>query len=154
MNVAEIYVAVLRAQRVADVNVSRATSLAGHARDVENRFGKGMASRNDLLAVQVSLADAQQRTLQARNSVAMLSAAYNRALRRSLSDAVRLVDLPPSGDLGNLDDLTGIACAGQPEIAALSAQARTLSANPTRSAQARPADFRQRRLSLSGRQVR
>ena len=74
MNVAEIYIAVLRAIRVVDVNRGRVESLAAHAWDVENRFKKGMASKNDLLAVQVALADAQQQAVQAHNALQMLCA--------------------------------------------------------------------------------
>ena len=128
MNVAEIYIAVLRAIRVVDVNRGRVESLAAHAWDVENRFKKGMASKNDLLAVQVALADAQQQAVQAHNALQMLCAAYNRGLRRSLTDPVHLVELPGSGDPGNVDELTKMACAGRPEIAGLSAQARALRA--------------------------
>jgi outer membrane protein TolC len=126
MSVAEIYIAVLRAIRVVEVDGSRVASLAAHERDVENRFRKGVASRNDLLAVQVALADAQQQAVQARNALDMLSAAYNRALRRRLTDPVRLVDLPGDVGIGNVDELTNLACACRPELAALSAQARAL----------------------------
>jgi outer membrane protein TolC len=128
MRVAELYIAVLRGIQVVDVNRSRVASLTAHAGDVENRFKKGMASRNDLLAVQVALADAQQQAVQARNVLEMLCAAYNRALRRGLTNPVHLVELQGNGDPGNVDELTKMACAGRPEIAGLSAQARALRA--------------------------
>jgi outer membrane protein TolC len=126
MNVAEIYIAVLRAIRVVEVDGSRVASLAAHERDVENSFRKGVASRNDLLSVQVALADAQQQSVQARNTLAMLSAAYNRALRRRLTDPIHLVDLPSDVGAGNVDELTRMACACRSELAELSAQARAL----------------------------
>jgi outer membrane protein TolC len=126
MNVAEVYIAVLRAIRVVEVDGSRVASLAAHERDVENRFRKGVASRNDLLAVQVALADAQQQAVQARNALEMLSATYNRALRRRLTEPVHLVDLPGDGGAGDVDELTNTACACRPELAELSAQARAL----------------------------
>ena len=126
MSVAEVYIAVLRAIRVVEVAGSRVSSLAAHARDVENRFRKGVTSRNDLLAVQVALADAQQQAVQARNALAMLCAAYNRALRRRLTDPVHLVDLPGDVGTGDVDELTRTACACRPELAELFAQARAL----------------------------
>ena len=126
MSVAEVYIAVLRAIRVVEVDGSRVASLAAHARDVDNRFRKGVASRNELLAVQVALADAQQQAVQARNALEMLSAAYNRGLRRRLTDPVHLVDVPGDGGPGNVDELTNQACACRPELAELSAQARAL----------------------------
>jgi outer membrane protein TolC len=126
MSVAEIYIAVLRAIRVVEVDGSRVASLAAHARDVDNRFRKGVASRNDLLAVQVALADAQQQSVQARNGLEMLSASYNRSLRRRLTEPLHLVDLPNDGGAGDVDELTRMACACRPELAELSAQARAL----------------------------
>jgi outer membrane protein TolC len=128
MRVAEIYIAVLRAIRVVDVDGNRVASLAAHARDVDNRFRKGMVSKNDLLAVQVALADAQQQAVQARHSLELLCATYNRALRRRLTEPVHLVELQGGADPGNVDELTVLACACRPELAGLSAQARALRA--------------------------
>ena len=45
MNVAEVFIAVLRATRVVEVANSKVASLAAHAWDVENRFQKDMVSR-------------------------------------------------------------------------------------------------------------
>ena len=49
MNVAEIYVLVLRRQW-SDVVEAKEVSLGGHNKDVTNLFDKGLVSRNDLLA--------------------------------------------------------------------------------------------------------
>ncbi len=127
MQVAEAYVAVLRAQRIVGVAESKATSLVSHTRDVSNMFDKGMVSKNDQLAAQVSLADAQQQWLQAQNGLAMAQAAYNRALSRPLPTPVRLGELPETPIVDDVDNLTQTALQSRPELAALHAQARALS---------------------------
>jgi outer membrane protein TolC len=58
INVAEIYVTVLRAIRIAEVAESKVASLTAHNRVVADHFEKGVVSKNDLLAAQVALADA------------------------------------------------------------------------------------------------
>jgi outer membrane protein TolC len=126
MNVAEIYVAVLRGKRVAEVARSKVNSLKAHAQDVDNRFQFDKASRNEVLAVQVALADAQQQELRAANNLEMMKAAYNRALGRELMEAVDLVDLQDDGDPGGVDDLIRTAWRRRPEISELTARATAL----------------------------
>lgn len=126
MQVAETYVAVLRTQRIVGVAESKVTSLVAHTRDVSNMFDKGMVSKNDQLAAQVSLADAQQQWLQAQNGLALAQAAYNRALGRPLSTSVNLGDLAEAQPVEDIDLLTRTAMQNRPELTALHAQARAL----------------------------
>ena len=126
MNVAEIYVTVLRAGRLIEVAEARAVSLAGHNKDVTNLFDKGLVSRNDLLAAQVAWADARQQAMQARNGLRVAHAAYNRALGRSLTEPVMLAELQDEGGLGDVEELTGTAMQLRPELAGLAAQTRAL----------------------------
>ncbi len=126
MNVAEIYVVVLRAVRLVDVVEAKVVSLDGHNRDVTNMFDKGLVSRNDLLAGQVAWADSKQQALQARNGLRVAQAAYNRALGRSLIEPVSLAELQEEEVVGEVDDLTQAALQLRPELVALSAQARAL----------------------------
>ena len=126
MNVAEVFVAVLRGKRVAEVARSKVNSLKAHAQDVDNRFQVDKASRNEVLAVQVALADAQQQELRAENTLEMMKAAYNRALGRDLMAAVEIVDLQDDGDPGGVDDLIRTAWRRRPEISELSARATAL----------------------------
>lgn len=126
MGVAEAYVAVLRGKRVMEVATSKVTSLKAHAQDVDNRFQVDKASRNELLAVQVALADAQQQVVRADNALDMMKAAYNRALGRNLTDAVNLVELQDDDAPFNVDDMSRAALQHRPEIAELTAQATAL----------------------------
>lgn len=57
--VAETYVMVLRAQHAVEVATSNVASLRAHTKDVNNMYRKDLVPHNDLLAVQVSRADAE-----------------------------------------------------------------------------------------------
>ncbi len=96
LQVAEAYVLVLRALKLLEVTRSNVNSLAAHETDATRMFREGLASKNDVLAVSVALVDARQTTLQVENKVDMAKAAYNRLLRRPLSDDVSLDDLNPA----------------------------------------------------------
>lgn len=126
MNVAEIYIAVLRARRMIEVVDSKVKSLEAHERDVANFFDKGTVPRNDLLAAQVALANARQEALQVHNMLDVAHSAYNRALGRSLDTPVSLVEVQPGALPNDLAGLTEQALQTRPEIAILSAQARAL----------------------------
>lgn len=149
LSVAKQYIEVLRAGRAVAVSDSNVTSLAAHLSDVENMFEAGSVARNDYLAAAVSLADAEQRQLQANNALDLAHAAYNRALGRSLDGLVKLDEnLPGVGvglDLGPLEALTETAINNREELGSLESAA---SAYRSRAASARAATRPQ--LALSG----
>lgn len=125
--VAQYYINVLRAQSALAVADSNAKSLSAHVRDVEDMFKSGSVARNDYLAAAVSLADSEQRRLQANNRLDLASAAYNRALGRQLDAPVSLdEDLPgidPKLDLTSLQSLTETALTNRDELGGLDASA-------------------------------
>jgi outer membrane protein len=125
LQVAETYVSVLRALKMLDVAQSSVRSLTAHETDVTRMFQEGLVSKNDVLAVSVALVDARQTVLQVENKVDMAKAAYNRLLKRPLSDAVDLDDLNPAflTDIASsrcYDDLVGSALENRSEIKGLS----------------------------------
>ena len=128
MNVAEIYISVLRAIRLVEVANNKVTSLAAHAQDVEALHNKGVVAKTDLLAARVALADAQQQLLQARNGLEITRAMYNRALGRPLTEPVNVANLRDEDGTGDVEQLTRQAIQCRPEVAQLSAQACELRA--------------------------
>jgi outer membrane protein len=126
MNVADIYVKVLLATRVVEVAESKVVSLRSHDKDVSALYEKGVVSKNDLLASQVALADAEQRAIDARADLEVVRAAYNRALGRELAQPVSLAELPDPEAPPPLGELTQAALSQRPELTSLSAQARAL----------------------------
>ena len=128
--VARHYIDVLRAESALAVADSNVTSLAAHVRDVDDMFKSGSIARNDFLAAAVSLADAEQRRLQARNRLDLARAAYNRTLARPLDTAVNLrAELPgidPELVSASLAQLTSVAMQSRLELAGLDAAADAL----------------------------
>ena len=130
--VAERYIGVLRAESAVAVADSNVASLAAHVREVEDMYKAGSVPRNDYLAASVSLADAEQRRLQAQNTLAVARASYNRSLGRALDEPFELdAELPPvDSRVGrqNAEALTGLALVQREEPGRLQAAADALSA--------------------------
>lgn len=150
LQVAEAYIAVLRARKVLDVALSNVERLSSFARDVANRRAQGLAIRSDELAAEVSLANAQLMEIEARTDLEKANATYNRLLYRPLGAVVDLEELAPipaetdwmalaqqalraNSEFDQVSEpevsaMIGQALRERPELAGLSAQARGLSA--------------------------
>lgn len=149
LEVARHFINVLRARRALDVAESSVRSLEAHVRDVDDMLKSGAVARNDYLSAAVSLANAEQHRLRARNALDLANAAYNRALGRDLSAEVVLDESLPGIDAGldidSLEALTATAKANRQELDGLqsAAQAYDAQARATRG-QTRP------QLSVTG----
>lgn len=132
LGVAERYVDVLRAASAVAVVGSDVASLEAHLRDVEDMYRSGSVPRNDFLAASVSLAEAEQRRLQAENALQLTNAAYNRALGRDLTAPVDLDSTLPAVaarlDGTDLEALSALAVENRSELDHLDAAATALSA--------------------------
>jgi outer membrane protein TolC len=126
IQVAEAYITVLKAERVLEVAEGRVKSLDAHLRDVGNLLKEEVVVRNDYLASEVALANAQQARLQIENQLKLAEAAYNRALQRPLDYPVVLDGLPEPAGQYDLAQLTQLALRQRPEIASVSAKVRGL----------------------------
>lgn len=126
LRVSTDYTNVLLAQRAVEVAGQSVQSLEGHVRDVTNRVNEGVGILNNQLAAEVSLANARQQLLQARARLDIAKAAFNRSVGRPLDTVVELDEVAePTGDY-NLEQLTQMALATRPEIAAFSAATQAL----------------------------
>src|SRR5690606_26462411 len=132
LGVAERYIAVLRAGSAVAVAEGNVGSLTAHLREVEDMYRGGSVPRNDFLAASVSLADAEQRRLQAQNALDLARAAYNRALGRPLAEpfdlATALPDVDPRVAEQGLEALTALALAQRSEPQRLRSAAAALAA--------------------------
>ena len=126
LGVAEAYVASLRARRGIEVAESAESSLAAHAKDVGHFFEQGVVAKNDLLAAQVALSDARQQAIRSRNTLDIAHASYNRLLHRPLDQTVMIDDVAAETSQPDIDNLTSGALSKRPELAALSAQVKSL----------------------------
>ncbi len=128
--VAESYVGVLRSRKALAVAQSNVASLAPLAGDIEAMYESELVPKNELLAVQVALADARQNRLRVANAADIALASYNRRLGEPL---VRPVDLDealpePAGPTLDLDALVRQALERRTELDALDEQARAFGA--------------------------
>jgi outer membrane protein TolC len=124
--VAEAYVDVLRARKalaVADSNVRTLEALVG---DIGAMYERELVPKNDLLAVQVALADARQNRLRTANAAEIAQAAYNRRLGEPLDRVVELEEALPAPDAlpADLAPLVQRALEQRTELAALGEQAK------------------------------
>ncbi len=126
MQVAQAYIAVLRAESALKVAQSHVDSLAAHAQDVNNLYTQGMVARNDVLFANVELANARQRTVQANNRLDIVRSNYNQLLDKPLSRTVTLVAEFPKMPAEDLTTLSNLALKHRSELAVLSQQIKSL----------------------------
>jgi outer membrane protein len=123
--VADAYVAVLRARKAHGVATSNVQTLEALTRDTTSMFERELVPKNELLAVQVALANARQNELRAANAEEVAAAAYNRRLGAPLDRQVELSEtLAVPADLSrDLPELVEQAKSRRTELAAFDAQA-------------------------------
>ncbi|MEE7625834.1 TolC family protein [Methylobacter sp. Wu8] len=126
MQVAEAYIAVLRMESALQVALSHVDALELHMKDVNNLFDQGMVARNDVLTVNVELANARQLVVQASNQLDIAKARYNQLLDRNLADEVKLAHQFPETPQGTLNELSGNALKQRPELVTLAQQIESL----------------------------
>jgi outer membrane protein TolC len=124
--VAEDYVGVLRARRALAVADSNVRTLEALVSDVGAMFERELVPKNELLAVQVALADARQNRLRAANAAEIAQAAYNRRLGEPLDRPVEIdATLPAPATLPvDVDALVELSLGRRTELVALGEQAQ------------------------------
>ena len=130
LEVAEAYVAVLRAQRQARVADLSVKSLAAHLRDVKAKFDRQMVAKSDLLAAEVALANARSSQVSAGNALEVSREEYNRLLGEPLERVPHLDPVLPSIAVDRLPlaELVQRALETRGELHALAAHAGALAA--------------------------
>ena len=123
--VADAYVNVLRARKALEVADSNVTTLESLVSDIGAMFERELVPKNDLLAVQVALADARQGRLRAANAAELALASYNRRVGEPLTRAADLDEtLPVPADLpSDPDELVKAAVEKRSELKVLDEQA-------------------------------
>ena len=126
IQVAEAYVAKLRATCGIEVARSYVATLEAHEQDVLNLYNQGIVALNDHLASQVSLADARQSMLQIQNHVDLATASFNRLLQRPLSQKAELEELTLENITEDLPALIEKALSQRSELTSLLKKNQTL----------------------------
>ena len=126
MQVADSYIAVLRLEDAVQVAQSHIHSLESHQKDVKNLFDQGVVAKNDVLAADVELLNAQQLLLQAANVYDNAKARYNQLLTRPLTARVELAKQIPELPKITLENLNQSALNQRPELVVLNEQIESL----------------------------
>ena len=123
---ADAYVGVLRARKALEVAASNVRTLEALVGDIGAMYERELVPKNDLLAVQVALADARQNQLRAANGAEIALAAYNRRIGEPLERPAELEEsIPvPEGLPADLGTLVQMATDQRTELDALQEQAR------------------------------
>jgi outer membrane protein TolC len=123
--VADAYVNVLRARKALEVADSNVKTLESLVSDIGAMFERELVPKNDLLAVQVALANARQGQLRAANAAELALASYNRRVGAPLTRAADLDEtLPVPADLpSDPDELVKAAVEKRSELKVLDEQA-------------------------------
>jgi outer membrane protein TolC len=124
--VANAFIAILRIEKYLEVSKQHVISLKAHANDVNHLYEQGMIARNDLLAAQVELSNANQQVLQQENQLNIAKAGFNQLLNRDLNLDVNLIAPFLKSPQDNLSDLNTQAVAQRPELKVLSQQINAL----------------------------
>lgn len=105
----QAYFNVLKAEKLLDVARNTVTVLEAQEEVARNFYEVGMTPLNDLLQVQVQLANARQSLITAQNNLDTVDSEFNVILRRPVNAPVRLVDIqtytPLENELGYFLDL-------------------------------------------------
>ena len=126
MQVADSYIAVLRAEDGVQVAQSHVHSLENHQKDVKNLFEQGIVAKNDMLASEVELLNAKQTLTQSVNAYDNAKARYNQLLTRQLNAKVELTKKFPESLKTSLENLNQSALNQRPELLVLNEQIEAL----------------------------
>ena len=93
LNVKEAYYGVLTAEKGVEVAEQTVEQLDANLKMAQAFYDVGMTAKNDLLQVEVSMAQARQYLIAAQNGLEVARAAFNTLLRRDIDEEVNLVEV-------------------------------------------------------------
>ncbi len=126
LQVGNAFIAIFRTETALQVAQSHVITLKSHAKDVKNLYEQGMVARNDLLAAEVELSNAEQQVLQQENRVQIAKANFNQLLNRDLTTAVELIEEFPAVPQGDYVALSQEALLKRSELSGLTEQEHAL----------------------------
>jgi len=120
-NIKEKYWNLFKANEVKKVVDENVGQVKAHLEDIQNLFKQGLATKNELLRVQVQLSEAQLRQIDANNAVKLANISLNNTINIPLSTEIVLKENVEKGsdNLLNIDDLTEKAYKNRPELKAM-----------------------------------
>lgn len=119
-NIKNAYWGLFKAQKIKEVIDENVEQIKAHLKDVENFYKAGLATNNDVLKIQVQLAEAQLRQIDIKNSVQLAMVNLNNVIGIPLSTKTEITDeINRTESINNsLDELTISAIQNRPDIKA------------------------------------
>jgi outer membrane protein len=90
LNIKSAYWNVFKANRFKEVVDENVEQIKAHLNDIQNLFNEGMATKNDVLKVQVQLAEAELRQIDARNQVRLSKVNLSNVIGIPLSTGIEI----------------------------------------------------------------
>lgn len=120
-NIKNAYWGLFKAKEVKKVVDENVDQIKAHLDDVQNLFKQGLSTRNDLLRVQVQLAEAELRQIDANNAVRLANISLNNVINLPLSTKIEIEENvePQQDKLPGIDDLTDMTYKNRPELKAM-----------------------------------
>jgi len=117
-NIKNAYWGLFQANQVKKVTEENVAQIQAHLTDVKNLFDQGLATKNDVLKVQVQLGEAQLRLIDSKNAVKIANINLDNILGISLSTEIEPVNNieKRSKDVSDLGNLLDKAYSVRPEL--------------------------------------
>ncbi|HTG00685.1 MAG TPA: TolC family protein [Nitrospirota bacterium] len=117
------YLDLLEADKLLQVANEEVLRYEAHKKDTESRYKAGVVTKNEVLQVDVTLADSRQRALIAQNSRSLKASKINSLIMKPLSDPVQPEEIKQSPAAGiRLEDAWAAAETGNEDLRDLDAQ--------------------------------
>ncbi|HKJ81866.1 MAG TPA: TolC family protein [Ignavibacteriaceae bacterium] len=117
-NIKNAYWGLFQANQIKKVTEENVAQIQAHLTDVKNLFDQGLATKNDMLKVQVQLGEAQLRLIDSKNAVKIANINLDNILGISLSTEIEPVNNieKRSKDVSDLGNLLDKAYSVRPEL--------------------------------------
>jgi outer membrane protein TolC len=117
-NIKKAYWGLFQANQIKKVTEENVAQVQAHLTDVKNLFDQGLATKNDVLKVQVQLGEAQLRLIDSKNAVQLANINLDNILGISLSTEIEPVNNieKRSKDVSDLSSLLDKAYSVRPEL--------------------------------------
>lgn len=121
LNIKTAYWNVYKAEKFKNVVDENVGQIKAHLNDAQNLFNEGLATRNDVLKIQVQLAEAELRQIDARNQVRLTKINLSNTIGIPLSEEIEIKnEIKPEQDRSvELDVFMESAYSKRPELKAL-----------------------------------
>ncbi len=122
LNIKNAYWNLFKAKKIKEVIDENVQQVKAHLTDIQNFYKQGLATRNEVLKVEVQLSEAQLNQIDAKNAVRLAVVNLDNVLGLSLSTEVEVQDsiqVTNTNGLKDLNILIGEAQNNRPELKAM-----------------------------------